>query len=102
MIHVVAIIAAKPGQRAAVLEAFKANMPAVLAEAGCLEYFPVVDTPGMGSVQAKLGEDSFAVIERWESEDALKAHGAAPHMAAYGALIKPLTVSRTIHILSAV
>ena len=100
MIHVVAIITAKPGQRAAVLEAFKANVPAVRAEAGCIDYFPVTDTPGLGSVQAKLGEDSFAVIERWEDVEALKAHGATAHMAAYGALIKPLTISRAVHILS--
>lgn len=38
MIHVVAIITAKPGQREAVLEAFRANVPAVQAEAGCIEY----------------------------------------------------------------
>ena len=100
MIHVFAIITAKPGQRAAVLEAFKANMPAVHAEAGCLAYCPVVDTPGLGPVQAKLGDDSFAVIERWENEAALMAHAASPHMAAYGALVRPMTASRAIHILS--
>ena len=37
MIHVVAIIIAKPGQRAAVLEHFQANVPAVRAEAGACE-----------------------------------------------------------------
>ena len=37
MIHVVAIITAKPGQRAAVLEHFRANVPAVRAEALTLE-----------------------------------------------------------------
>jgi quinol monooxygenase YgiN len=40
MIHVVAVITAKPGQRAALLEAFAALRPAVLAEAGCIEYAP--------------------------------------------------------------
>ncbi len=42
MIHVVAAITAKPGQRASVLQAFKDNVPAVLAEAGCSEYGAVV------------------------------------------------------------
>ncbi|MEK9776872.1 MAG: antibiotic biosynthesis monooxygenase, partial [Quisquiliibacterium sp.] len=35
MIHVLAIITAKPGQRAAILQAFRDNMPAVHAEQGC-------------------------------------------------------------------
>jgi len=43
MIHVVAIITAKPGMRGQILEAFHANMPAVHAEAGCIEYGPAVD-----------------------------------------------------------
>lgn len=43
MIHVVAIITAQPGQRSKVLEAFHANVPAVLAEAGCIEYGATVD-----------------------------------------------------------
>ena len=37
MIHVLAVITAKPGLRAQGLEHFHANMPAVHAEAGCLE-----------------------------------------------------------------
>ena len=38
MIHVVAVITAKPGMRAAILQAFQANVPAVKAEQGCIEY----------------------------------------------------------------
>lgn len=34
MIHVIAVITAKPGLRARILEAFLANVPAVRAEAG--------------------------------------------------------------------
>ena len=43
MIHVVAVITAKPGNRDAILEAFRANMPAVHAEAGCIEYRMAID-----------------------------------------------------------
>ncbi len=43
MIHVVAIITAKPGMREAILKEFRANMPAVHAEKGCIEYGPAVD-----------------------------------------------------------
>ena len=81
MIHVLAIITTQPGQRDAVLTAFRANMAAVHAEDGCIEYGPATDTPGAGAIQTPLGPDSFAVIEKWASIDALRAHAAAPHMA---------------------
>src|SRR3954468_15088887 len=100
MIHVVAIITAKPGQRAAVLEHFQANVPAVRAEAGCIEYGAAVDVENMGT--AAYGPDAFVVIEKWESEDHLMAHAAAPHMKAYGAKTKDMLASRTIHVLKPV
>ena len=82
MIHVVAVITAKPGMREAILKEFRANVPAVHAENGCIEYGPAVDAEGS---PAKYGDDTFLVIEKWESPEALKAHAASPHMAAYGA-----------------
>lgn len=100
MIHVIAIITAKPGRREAILAAFRANMPAVHAEKGCIEYGPAVDADGVGGFQTKFGPDTFVVIEKWESLDALKAHAAAPHMAAYAAKTKDLIASRVIHVLS--
>ncbi len=100
MIHVVAIITAKPGQRETILAAFRANMPAVHAEKGCIEYGPAVDAEGVGGFQTKFGPDTFLVIEKWESLEALKAHAAAPHMAAYAAKTKELIASRVIHVLS--
>jgi quinol monooxygenase YgiN len=100
MIHVLAIIPAKPGQRDKVLEAFRANVPAVRAEDGCIEYGAAVDTEGLGSFQAKFGPDTFVVVEKWASVEALKAHGAAPHMAAYAAKTKDMVASRAIHVLS--
>ena len=94
MIHVLAVITTKPGLRAAVLEAFRANMPAVHAEAGCIEYGPVIDNPGS---PAKYGADTFIVVEKWESLDHLKAHGASAHMAAYGAKTREMLANREIH-----
>jgi quinol monooxygenase YgiN len=99
MLHVIAIIIAAPGQRGALLEAFEANVPAVLAEAGCLEYAPAIDAD-FGGFQAPLGPDTFVVIEKWASPEALRAHAAAPHMAAYGAKTKALVASSSIHVLS--
>ncbi|HZB93002.1 MAG TPA: putative quinol monooxygenase [Stellaceae bacterium] len=99
MIHVIAIITAKPGQREAILAAFRANMPAVHAEKGCIEYGPAVDAEGFGGFQTRFGADAFVVVEKWESADALKAHAASPHMAAYAAKTKDLIASRIIHVL---
>ena len=39
------------------------------------------------------------MIEKWASMDALKAHAAAPHMAAYGARTKEFIAARVIHIM---
>jgi len=96
MIHVLAVITAKPGKRAEILEAFHANMPAVHAEAGCIEYGPVIDA---SHSPAKYGDDTFVVVEKWESADHLKAHAASPHMASYAAKVKELLADRVIHLM---
>jgi quinol monooxygenase YgiN len=100
MIHVIAILTTKPGQRAAVLEAIRGNLAAVRAEKGCIEYGPAVDADGIGGFQTKAGADTIFVIEKWADADALKAHAAAPHMAAYAAKGKDLMAARVIHVLS--
>jgi len=100
VIHVIAIITAKPGMRDAILEAFRANVPAVRAEKGCIEYGAAIDAGADLAFATQWGPDTFLVIEKWESIDALKAHAAAPHMAAYGANTKEMVASRAIHVLS--
>ena len=100
MIHVIAILTTKPGQRATVLEAIRANLAAVRAEKGCIEYGPAIDADGIGGFQTKAGPDTIFVIEKWADADALKAHAAAPHMAAYAAKVKDLMAARVIHVLS--
>ena len=100
MIHVIAVITAKPGKREEILGHFRANVPAVLAEKGCVEYGPAIDADPALPVQAKYGPDTFLAIEKWESIEALKAHAAAPHMAAYAAKTRELIASRVIHILA--
>jgi quinol monooxygenase YgiN len=100
MIHVLAVITAKPGMRASILEAFHANMPAVHAEDGCIEYGPAKDADGVGPFQTKFGDDTFVVIEKWATLGHLKAHAASSHMQAYGAKTKDMIASRVIHVLS--
>jgi quinol monooxygenase YgiN len=100
VIHVIAVITAKQGKRSEILEHFHANVPNVLAEPGCIEYGAALDAEGAPAIQAKWGADTFLVIEKWETMDALKAHAAAPHMAAYAAKTRELIASRVIHILT--
>lgn len=101
MIHVLAIITAKPGMRASILEVFRANVPAVHAEEGCLAYEAVVDVSDAIPGFAQFGADTFVVVERWASMQALQAHGTAPHMKAYASKVKEFTANRAIHVLEA-
>ena len=99
MVHVLAIITAKPGMRDRILEAFRANVAAVCAEDGCLGYEAAVDIDPTGPGFAQFGADTFVVVEKWASIEALRAHAVAPHMKAYAASVKELTASRAIHVL---
>ncbi len=101
MVHVIAVITAKPGQRESILQHFRANTPAVKAEDGCIEYNAVIDAGDPLPFQTPYGADTFVVIEKWASMAALKAHAAAPHMAAYGARTREFIASRVIHIMQA-
>ena len=98
-VHVIAIITAKPGKRDEVLANFNANVPAVHAEDGCIEYGAVIDCKGVGFAKA-FGPDTFLVVEKWASLDHLKAHAVTPHMKAYSEKNKDLLADRTIHVMS--
>ena len=63
-ILVVATISPKPGRADAVREAFTAAIPKVHQEPGCELY--ALHEDGYG----------FVMIERWATQDDLKAHGA--------------------------
>lgn len=98
MIHVIAIITAQAGKRDELLEAFKAVVPLVHKEKGCIEYQPVTDTDNTGS-QAKIGEDSYMVIEKWDTMEDLRAHAASEHMADYGKNAGHLVADRCVYVL---
>ena len=53
----------------------------------------------MRGSQTPFGADTFVVVEKWASMDALKAHAAAPHMAAYAARTRDLIASRVVRVL---
>jgi quinol monooxygenase YgiN len=102
MIRVVAIITANPGRREELLAAFRANVPNVHAEKGCIEYAGHIDAANVGPFQAAFGPDTLVVLESWESPQALRDHVAAPHMKTYAQRTKELIASRAIRVLSAI
>ena len=54
----------------------------------------------VGGFQTRFGDDSFVVVEKWASLEALVAHARSAHMAEYGAKTKDLLADRIIHVLS--
>jgi len=99
LIHVIAKITTSPGKRQEVLAAFLANVPAVLAEKGCIEYQPVTDSKDATDFQSDIGPDTFIVVEKWATLDDLKAHAKSEHMAAYGAKVRDMIADRAVHVL---
>ena len=99
MVHVVATITLAAGKREAFLKEFKALVPAVLAEQGCIEYGPTIDLATSVPVQPPVREDVVTVIEKWENVPALEAHLVAPHMLAYRAKVKDLVKATQVLVL---
>lgn len=99
MIHVIATIQVAPGTRDAFLEQFRAVMPHVLAEDGCIEYGPAVDVPTPLAIQEAVRDDVVVVVEKWDSVDALVAHTRTPHMADYRTRVKDYVTSVALQVL---
>ncbi len=100
MINVIASIKIKEGQKNSFLDIFKANVPNVLAEKGCLEYIPTVDVDS-GLPPQQQDSSVVTILEKWASLDDLKAHLVAPHMLAYREQVKELIVQSAIKVLTA-
>lgn len=100
MIHVIATVELAPGTRAAFLGEFRRIIPAVHAEAGCIEYGPAIDAETDLPNQARIGADKVVIVEKWESVAALKAHAVAAHMQAYRAKVKDYVRAMELRVLS--
>lgn len=100
MIYVVATIELKPDVRDAFLDIFRANVPAVLAEEGCISYAPTVDVVSGIPAQGTTRENVVTVVEQWDNLDRLRAHLQAPHMAAYREKVKDMVVRATLAVTS--
>lgn len=100
MIHVIATITAKPGRRAELLALFLRLLPIVRAEAGCIEYRPLVDNDaGLDGARESIGGDTYIVLEKWASEAALDAHAATEHMRKFGDAARGVIARRTLHVM---
>jgi len=102
MIHVIATIELVEGQREAFLKEFRALVPKVRAEKGCLEYGPAVDVASGIAAQSPPRGDVVTVVEKWSDLAALKAHLVAPHMEDYRPRVKNLVRSTTLQVLEPV
>lgn len=101
MIHVIASIHIKEGCKVEFLDIFKANIPNVLAEKGCIEYVPTVDVP-TGLAAQELNADVVTIVEKWDDLEALRAHLVAPHMQAYHKNVQDIVEKVTVKVLEQV
>ncbi len=76
---------------------FKENVPNVLAEPGCIEYSPCVDSDTGWKTQS-LDPQRITVVEKWESMEALQADARAPHMVAFRKLAGHLVEGVTLQV----
>lgn len=71
MIVIAGRVSLDPAQREAATAAAREMMAETRKEAGCISYTFSADLEEPGR---------FYIFEEWESEDALRAHFASPHM----------------------
>lgn len=98
MIDVIASIRIKDGHADEFIERFKDNVPAVLAEEGCIDYYPTVDADSGMAVQEKDAQ-VVTIVEKWESLEALQAHSKAPHMVRFRESAKSIVEGMTLKVL---
>ncbi len=99
MIRVIAAIEVAAGRREEFLTVFRKLVPTVLAEAGCLEYGPMIDAALGIPGQEPLRPNTVTVVEKWQSPAALAAHLATPHMQKFFADTESMRVGLVLQIL---
>jgi quinol monooxygenase YgiN len=102
MVHVFASIEVVAGKRKQFLTEFHRLVPLVRAEQGCIEYGPALDVPSNLPNQVPAREKVVAVIEKWATLDALRAHLVAPHMNEFRERAKDLVAGVQFHVLEPV
>jgi quinol monooxygenase YgiN len=87
MIYVVATTQVKPEHRDAYIAGAKACIAATQKEAGCIYY---------DSHASVNDPNRFVFVERWETRDALNAHGRSEHMKVWRKLSADFKASPTV------
>jgi Uncharacterized conserved protein len=100
MVCIIATITLKDGKRENYLEEMRKIIPIVQKEGGCIEYQPTVDVDTGSRFQIKYRPDTVTVLEKWESLEALKNHGMAPHMTDFRYAVKKIIQAMQLQILT--
>jgi len=98
MINVLASITVKPTHVDEFIKIFKANIPNVLDEDGCIEYAATVDFKTDLPIQ-ETNANVVTIIEKWQSYEHLQAHFKAPHMLAYKAEVADMVENLSLKVL---
>lgn len=80
------------------LKIFKANVPAVKAEEGCIYYAPCMDTETGIPVQ-ELDDCVVTIVEQWQSLAHLQTHLKAPHMLEYRDKVESIVTGMSLKVL---
>jgi quinol monooxygenase YgiN len=87
MIYLIASFEVKPEHREAYLAGSKKVEAEVRKEKGCISY----------DLHESVAEpNKFVMIERWETQADLDAHGQAPHVLAWRAVGGPMRVAPAV------
>jgi quinol monooxygenase YgiN len=78
MLIVAGTITIDSSKRSVMEAAFDRMREATLKEPGCIEYQAYLDRKDPGTI---------LIFEKWETEEALRAHFATPHMAEFGSAL---------------
>jgi quinol monooxygenase YgiN len=84
MIYVVVTMTIEDGRMDEFLALCGQLRPLVLAERGCIGYDYAREKDSLLAIQEAVDRNRITLVERWESPEALAAHGASPHMKAFG------------------
>lgn len=98
MICVVATIEVVPEAREEFLQLFKALVPNVLGEEGCVEYVPMIDLEMAIPSQGPPRENVVTVIEKWADLESLERHLMTPHMMEFRRRSKGLVATSTLQV----
>ncbi len=101
MITVIASISVIPDKVVEFVKIFNENVPNVLAEDGCIEYYPTVDIE-TGLELQQADPSVVTIVECWESIEALKHHLKMPHMLRYREQTKDLVKKVSLKVLQPV